>query len=104
MPLKKSIQSGYYNLGLKLTLFDSIPNILSRITTQGNGFILKINNNSYPVSGNNQVDLLSGVQTNVDVERVYSNQLMWPYSDCLIQEQAKSNSYHSELYDLLLSL
>lgn len=106
VPLKKSIQSGNLNrLGLRLTLFDSLPVILARIAQQGVGFVIKINNNTYDVGGNNEVDLLASVQNNVEIERVYTSQLAMPYSDCLIHEEDDSsatNTFHSDLYDLLI--
>jgi hypothetical protein len=104
IPLKQSIQSGNTNrLGLRLTLFDSLPLPLARIVSQqGNGFVVKLNNNSYAVGGNNQVDLLASLQNNVEMERVYTRQLATPYSSCLINElDENTNSFHSDLYDLL---
>ena len=100
--LKKSSQPGKYYLGLKLVLFESMPDILERISYGGLGFIIKIENNSYAVGGNSKVELLSGVETNIAVERVYSKQLSFPYSDCFIDD-SYSKTYHSELYDLFLN-
>jgi hypothetical protein len=100
--LIKSSQPGKYYLGLKLLLFESMPNVLERITHGGLGFIVKIENNSYAVGGNSKIELLSGVETNIAVERVYSKQLSYPYSDCSIDE-SYSRKYHSELYDLFLN-
>lgn len=94
-------------LGLRLTLFDSLPVVLARIYQQGIGFMIKINNNTYDVGGNNQVDLLASVQNNVEIERIYTSQLATPYSDCLIHEKggdsSVTNRFHSDLYDLLIS-
>lgn len=100
--LKKSSQPGKYYLGLKLVLFESMPDILSRISYGGLGFIVKIENNSYKVGGNSKIELLSGVETNIAVERVYSKQLSFPYSDCFIDD-SNLKTYHSELYDLFLN-
>ena len=100
--LKKSSQPGKYYLGLKLVLFESMPNILERISYGGVGFIIKIENDSYAVGGNSQVDLVSGLEANIAVERVYSSQLSYPYSDCHIDDKT-AKTYHSELYDLFLN-
>jgi hypothetical protein len=100
--LKKSSQPGKYYLGLKLVLFESMPNILERISYGGVGFIIKIENDSYAVGGNSQVDLVSGLEANIAVERVYSSQLSYPYSDCHI-DKTNAKIYHSELYDLFLN-
>ena len=78
--LLSSSQPGKYYLGLKLVLFESMPDILERISHGGVGFIIKIDNSSYTVGGNSRIDLLSGVETNIAVERVVSSQLSYPYS------------------------
>ena len=100
--LLKSSQPGKYYLGLKLVLFESMPDILERISYGGVGFIIKIENDSYAVGGNSQVDLVSGLEANIAVERVYSSQLSYPYSDCHIDKR-NAKIYHSELYDLFLN-
>jgi hypothetical protein len=78
--LLKSSQPGKYYLGLKLVLFESMPDILERISYGGVGFIIKIDNNSYTVGGNSRIDLFSGIETNVAVERIVTTQLSYPYS------------------------
>ena len=98
----KSSQPGKYYLGLKLVLFESMPNVLERIYHGGLGFIVKIENSSYAVGGNSKIELLSGLETNIAVERVYSQQLSYPYSDCSIDESTLK-TYHSELFDLFLN-
>ena len=53
--LKKSSQAGKYFLGLKLTLFESMPNILKRISYGGTGFVVKLDNSSFTVGGNSRI-------------------------------------------------
>ena len=48
-----------------------------------------------------EIDLLSGVETNVAVERVYSSQLPSPYSDCIVDKNTPKN-FKSDLYDLFV--
>jgi len=98
----KSSQPGKYYLGLKLVLFESMPDILERISYAGTGFVIKLDNASYSVGGNSRIDLLSGVETNLAVERIYSRQLPMPYSDCYIDDLLYSKSYSSLLYDLFV--
>ena len=100
--LKKSSQPGKFYLGLKMTLFDSMPDILERISYAGTGFMIKLDNSSFTAGGNSRIDLLSGVESNLAVERIYSSQLSFPYSDCFIDNMLYSKSYQSELYDLFL--
>ena len=73
---------------------------LKRVSYSGNGFVIKLANSSYPVGGNSEIDILSGVETNIAVERIYSTQLPFPYSDCTIDGQ--TSYYNSELYDMFL--
>ena len=101
--LIKSSQPGKYYLGLKLVLFETMPRILERISYGGTGFIIKLDNNSFTVGGNSRIDLLSGVETNIAVERIYSRQLPMPYSDCYIDDLIYFKSYKTELYDLFIS-
>jgi hypothetical protein len=98
--LKKSIHPGKFYSGLKLTLFESMPKNLKRISYSGNGFVIKLANSSYPVGGNSEIDIMSGAETNIAVERIYSTQLPHPYSACTIDGQ--TNYYQSELYEMFL--
>ena len=100
--LKKSSQPGKFYLGLKMTLFESMPKILERISYAGTGFMIKLDNDTFMAGGNSRIDLLSGVESNLAVERIYSSQLSFPYSDCFIDNMLYSKSYQSELYDLFL--
>jgi hypothetical protein len=79
-----------------------MPNILKRISYAGNGFIIKLENNSYTVGGNSEIDLLSGYETNIAVERIYSTQLPAPYSDCIIDKNNSPKHFHSDLYDMFI--
>jgi len=98
--LKESSEDGFLNLGLKLTLFDSMPNVLKHIAYHGTGFIIRIDNSSYRVEGNNQISLMSnGVETSISVKRIYTNKLPTPYSTCKIQLDS-SNGFNSELYTI----
>jgi len=63
-----------------------MPDILERISYGGVGFIIKIDNDSYTVGGNSRIDLMSGVETNVAVERIISSQLSYPYSMLIFVE------------------
>jgi len=101
--LKKSIHPGRFYNGLKVTLFESMPNVLKRISYAGNGFIIKLENNSYTVGGNSEIDLLSGYETNIAVERIYSTQLPAPYSDCIIDKNNSPKHFHSDLYDMFIN-
>lgn len=100
--LKKSIHPGRFYNGLKVTLFESMPSILRRISYSGNGFIIKLENSSYTVGGNSEIDLLSGYETNIAVERIYSAQLPAPYSDCIIDNNVSPRTFHSDLYDMFI--
>ena len=101
MGLKMSKVPGKYYLGLKLTLFDSLPRLLKRTAVNGNGFVIRVENSSYKVDGNSEIDLLSGVETSVSVERVYATQLAYPYSNCHVDDEAE-RTFHSDLYDLFV--
>ena len=99
--LKKSIHPGKFYNGLKLTLFESMPKNLKRISYSGNGFVIKLENNSYTVGGNSEIDLLSGFETNLAIDRIYSTQLPSPYSDCIIDNKSPKR-IESDLYDMFL--
>ena len=105
IPLKKSIHPGKFYNGLKLTLFESIPAPLKRISYTGHGFVIKLENSSYKVGGNSIIDLLAGVETNVAVERIYSMQLPSPYSDCIEEDnhQNTSKPFDTTLYDMFIN-
>ena len=100
--LKKSIHPGRFYNGLKLTLFESMSKSLKRISYSGYGFVIKLENNSYSVGGNSEIDILSGIETNIAVERIYSSQLPFPYSDCIIDKKSQKN-FQSELYDMFIT-
>ncbi len=99
---KQSRQEGFKNgLGLSLTLFDSMPSLLKRISYRGNGFLIRIDNSTYLADGNNQISLMNGgIKTSVNVERVYSNKLPQPYSNCLIQMDS-DNGFQSVSFSIL---
>ena len=99
---KQSSEEGFLNgLGLSLTLFDSMPSLLKRISYRGNGFLIRIDNSTYLADGNNQISLMSGgIKTSVNVERVYSNKLPQPYSNCLIQMDS-DNGFQSASFSIL---
>ena len=63
--------------GLSLTLFDKLPNLLKRIVPYY-GFTIKLDNSSFDVSGPDGIDLLSGLETSIAVNRVISKQLPEP--------------------------
>ena len=86
-----------------MTLFDSLAGILAPIAFLGTGFIIQIDNKDYLAAGNNQISLLGhGVETNVNVERIYSNKLPHPYTACKIQLDS-SNGFSSDLYLMFLA-
>ena len=65
--------------GLSLTLFDKLPNALKRIVPDY-GFTIKLDNDTFDVSGTDGIDLLPGVETSIAVNRIVSTQLPEPYS------------------------
>ena len=75
-----------------------MPRNLKRISYSGHGFVIKLENHSHTVGGNSEIDLLSGFETSVAVERVYSTQLPSPYSDCII-DNISPQYFKSDLYD-----
>ena len=97
--LIKSSQPGKYYLGLKLVLFESMPEILERISYSGIGFVVKVDNHSFTVDGNSKIELLSGVETNIAVDRISQTQLSFPYSDCFIDDLLYHKEYKSELFE-----
>ena len=78
LPLKTINQPGKL-YGLSLTLFDKLPEALKRIVPDY-GFTIKLDNSTFDVSGPDGIDLLSGVETSIAVNRVISKQLPEPYS------------------------
>jgi hypothetical protein len=86
--------------GLSLTLFDKIPDQLKRIVPDY-GFTIKLDNSSFEVAGPDGIDLLSGIETSIAVNRVISKQLPIPYSNCQIDNENPKH-FDSFLYKMFI--
>jgi hypothetical protein len=85
----------YTNFHENLTLFNSY-------SLNGNGLMIQINNNTYLTDhGLNGIYLPVSFDTRVSMERSFSFSAKWPYSECLIDDEAAH--YESDLFQLILN-
>ena len=91
--------------GLKLTLYSSFHDNLTVFNsyTGGNGFILRIENNSYLTDHNaDGIYISPGIIANIAVERTFRLNLPEPYSNCDL-DNASPRDYQSDLYEKILN-
>ena len=77
-----------------------MPSPLKRIVPDY-GFTIKLDNSSFPIAGLDGIDLISGVETSISVNRIISKQLPEPYSNCLIDNDHPKH-FDSFLYNMFI--
>ena len=85
-------KKGGFTVTLKIKLDENLKDVYS-----DNGYTIRIDNSSYSFGSDDWIDLLTGFETNVIVDRYYTNQLPTPYSKCIVQNDSQ---YDSDLFKL----
>jgi hypothetical protein len=89
------------NQGLKLELFVGIYDQLERLVNNKGVSVVIINNTKACGSIEDGMFITPGTDSNIEIERSFTERLPKPYSNCDIKE-IKMDSYGSYLYKLLL--
>jgi hypothetical protein len=87
-------KKGGLSITLKVKLDENLKNVYS-----DTGYTIRVDNSSHVTGSDDWIDLLTGFETNLIVDRYYATQLPTPYSRCMVQNDSKYEE--SELFRLL---
>jgi hypothetical protein len=93
VPLKVSHKPGYFN-GLEIELYLGKKNKLKELS---HGLQLVIANNSDSFVSNVLMNIPIGFEVNIQLDRLFVNQLPCPYSDCKIDSSVALETFDSPL-------
>lgn len=93
--MKKISRAGTLN-GLHLELFVGFPDLIPEFN-RNSGYHIMINNHTIKPLFNELIDVAPGTETNININRVLTQKLPYPYNDCMINLN-KIDAFDSDLF------
>ena len=92
--IKKSFSEGI-DYGLTL-LMGPIVNNNKYLTSTSRGLVVFVQNQSFPLSDHDLINIETGKETNIGIKRVFTQNQPKPYSECV-----DLSEFSSDLYDFM---